>query len=70
MDSLIKIVAIASLIISCLYMVRELNFKRFWAISSISHMSYITLALSLGDYQGVATGFLYLFIYLVSALGI
>lgn len=70
MDNLIKLVAIASLIISCLYMVRELNFKRFWAVSSISHMSYIILALSLGDYQGVATGFLYLFIYLVSALGV
>ena len=70
MDSLIKLVAISSLIISCLYMVRELNFKRFWAISSISHMSYIILAFSLGDYQGIATGILYLFIYLISALGI
>jgi len=70
MDSLIKLVAVFSLIISCLYMVRELNFKRFWAISSISHMSYIVLAFSLGDYQGVATGILYLFIYLISTLGI
>jgi len=70
MDNLIKLIAIASLIISCLYMVQELNFKRFWAISSISHMSYIVLAISLGDYQGVATAMLYIFIYLVSALGI
>lgn len=70
MDILIKLVAVTSLIISCLYMVRELNFKRFWAISSISHMSYIILAFSLGDYQGLATGILYLFIYLISTLGI
>lgn len=70
MDTLIKWIAIISLIVSCLYMVGELNFKRFWAVSSISHMSYIILALSLGDYQGVGIGFLYLFIYLVSALGV
>lgn len=66
----ISIIAVISLYISALYGIRELNFKRFWGITSISHMSYVTLAVCMNDHIGISLAVIYMIIYLTSALGI
>lgn len=70
MDPLILTIAIVSLFVSSLYGLRELNFKRFWGITSISHMSYVTIAVCMNDHIGISLAIVYIVIYLTCALGI
>ena len=67
---LLKFLCVVSIIVSNIYAINELNFKRFWALTSISHSSYIVLAISLSDYKSISIAILYMIIYLISSLGI
>ena len=67
---LIKFLCLISIVVSNIYAINELSFKRFWALTSISHSSYIVLAIVLSDYKSVAIAVLYMIIYLISSLGI
>jgi NADH-quinone oxidoreductase subunit N len=67
---LIKWLCVISVVVSSIYALNEYNFKRFWALTSISHSSYIILAVTLNDYKGISIALMYMVIYLVSSLGI
>lgn len=65
---LLKFIAVASIAISSIYALTELNFKRFWALSSVGHMGYILLALTMHGSVGLTLVFFYFMIYLTSTV--
>jgi len=63
--SALKLVVIVSIILSSIYALTELNFRRFWAISSITNISYILLAILMGGVIGHTIAFFYIIIYMI-----
>jgi NADH-quinone oxidoreductase subunit N len=63
---LLKILSLASIAVGAIYAFTEINFKRFWALSSIVNLGYITLALSLGTPEGLVVSLVYLVLYLLN----
>lgn len=62
----IAIVGLISVAIGNIYAFHQPNFRRFWAVASISHMGQILLAFSCFTPESTLVAFLYLFSYLTA----
>lgn len=64
----LQIIGLLSVLIgSCLAFV-EFSFKRFWALSSISHMGFILIAVLFGTIEGLYIAIIYFIFYIISSL--
>ncbi len=63
-------VIIATITIGNLFAIRQKNMKRFMAFSSISQAGYIMLGVISANELGLASMFFYIFVYVVSNLGV
>ncbi|MDE7496662.1 MAG: NADH-quinone oxidoreductase subunit N [Muribaculaceae bacterium] len=63
-------VIIATITVGNLFAIRQKNMKRFMAFSSISQAGYIMLGAMAGDALGLSAMFFYIFVYVVSNLGV
>lgn len=67
---LLNLTAIFSIIFVTFILVSQKKIKRFLAYSSIVHMGYLLLGISLGTLEGVQASFLYLVIYMINSINI
>jgi NADH-quinone oxidoreductase subunit N len=67
---LLTLTAIISIVFITFVLVSQKKIKRFLAYSSIVHMGYLLLGISLGTLEGVYSSFLYLIIYMVNTINI
>ena len=65
----IYVIAVLTMTIGNLFAIRQQNFKRFLAFSSISQAGYILLGLISGNELGMATVIYYILVYVFSNLG-
>ena len=63
-------VIIATITVGNLFAIRQKNMKRFMAFSSISQAGYIMLGAMAADSLGLSAMFFYIFVYVVSNLGV
>jgi NADH-quinone oxidoreductase subunit N len=61
-------ISLASIVIGSIYSLTEVDFKRFWALSSIVNMGYIVLAMAVGSAMGLAVALVYMFLYLLNTV--
>jgi NADH-quinone oxidoreductase subunit N len=66
---LISVVAILSMFTGNLIALKQSNFKRLLAYSSIAHMGYLMITLLTGTVYGVQAAIFYLISYMVTTLG-
>lgn len=57
--------SVGSLIYGCFGSINQLNIKRFMAFTGINNMGWLLMGLSCGTIEGLASTFIYLFIYTI-----
>ena len=67
---LLTIAAITSIVFITFILVTQKKIKRFLAYSSIVHIGYLLLGISLGTIEGLQASFLYLIIYMINTINI
>ena len=66
---LIKVVAILSILVGSLGAIMQFSLKRLMAYSTILNVGYVLIAISLHSDNGLYAAFLYMFIYVIGAMG-
>ncbi len=69
-QQILSIIAITSMIIGSISALKQENFKRLLAFSTISNMGFIILGILTGTNSGLASAILYMLLYTVGSLGI
>ena len=64
----LQIIAVLSILVSSCLAFVEFSFKRFWALSSISHMGFILLSVLLGTTEALYISIIYFIFYIISSL--
>ncbi len=67
---IIIFVSAASMIVGAFAALRQENFKRLLAYSSIANMGYMLIAAAIGSQTALTAGVIYLVIYMVGSIGI
>ncbi|WPY00246.1 NADH-quinone oxidoreductase subunit N [Candidatus Trichorickettsia mobilis] len=67
--SLIKIVAIFSMVIGSLGAIMQKSIKRLMAYSTILNVGYVLMGISLQNVAGILSAIIYMVIYIIAALG-
>lgn len=66
---LIKIAAVLSIFVGCFGAIMQFSLKRLMAYSTILNVGYVLIAISLHSDKSLYAAFLYMFIYVVGAMG-
>ena len=67
---LLSISALISIVYITFVLISQKKIKRFLAYSSVVHMGYLLLGISLGTIEGLQASFLYLIIYMVNTINV
>lgn len=67
---ILYVVSIISIILGTLILINQKKIKRFLAYSSIVHMGYLLLGVSLGTIDGIHGSLLYLILYMINTINI
>ncbi|WP_223788611.1 NADH-quinone oxidoreductase subunit NuoN [Marinicella meishanensis] len=67
-QSMLAVLAIASIVIGNLFALQQTNLKRLFAYSTISHIGFMLLGL-VGGAEGIAASMFYIIVYTIMAVG-
>jgi len=68
-QQIISFIAMASMVLGAFAAIGQTNIKRLMAYSSIGHVGYALIGLSIGSREGIASVLVYMVIYAVMTLG-